>query len=197
MSTALCTEEAINDFIGSAQVLVAAFSQAVDSKVLQEAAGKDFTLSQLKLLRLVSLMEDHSIGGVAAFLGVSSAAASKAVDRLVQKMYLRRSEGEKDRRVIHLSLTEPGRRVLSSFDSGRQQRLAELFGGMNPEELHRCAESLQHISARLVELGLNVEETCLQCGVYFRERCVIREQMGRDCNYNRFLSRKTPSPDTV
>jgi DNA-binding MarR family transcriptional regulator len=182
--------EAVNDFLGSAQVFVSAVSEAVDAKVLAETAGKEFTLSQLKLLRLVSLMEDHSIGDVAAFLGVSNAAASKAVDRLVQRMYLRRAEGERDRRVIHLSLTEAGRRVLHAFDAARAKQIEALFGGLSDEELRQSSDLLQKLSARIVDQGLSPEETCLQCGVYFRDRCVIRERIGQRCNYLRYKARK-------
>jgi DNA-binding MarR family transcriptional regulator len=182
--------EAVNDFLGSAQVFIAALSEALDAKVLRATAGRGFTLSQLKLLRLVSQTKDHSLGNLAAFLGVSTAAASKAVDRLAQRMYLRRSERERDRRFIHLSLTELGRRTLAAFDTAREKRIEEIFAGMSSDELHRAGELLQQLSARIVELDPNLEEICLKCAMYFPERCLIQERIGYSCNYLRHKSRK-------
>jgi DNA-binding MarR family transcriptional regulator len=182
--------EAVNDFLGSAQVFIAALSEALDANVLREIAGKGFTISQLRLLRLVSLRKDHSLGSLAAFLGVSAAAASKAVERLARRMYLRRSEGELDRRFVHLSLTELGRRTLAAFDAARGKRIEEIFVGLSADELHRAGELMQGLSARIVELGLNAEAICLKCGMYFPDRCLIQERIGHSCNYLVYKSRK-------
>jgi DNA-binding MarR family transcriptional regulator len=181
--------EAVSNFLGSSQIFVTALSEAVDAKLLREITGSGFTLSQLKLLRLVSMAKDHSLGSLAAFLGISAAAASKAVDRLAQRMYLRRSEGERDRRFVHLSLTELGRRTLAAFDAARNERIQAIFAGLSEEELHRSAELLQQLSARIVDSGVEQEEMCLKCGMYFPERCPIQERVGRSCTYLRYKSR--------
>jgi DNA-binding MarR family transcriptional regulator len=182
--------KAISDFLGSSQIFITALSEAVDARLLREIAGNGLTLSQLKLLRLISMAKDHSLGGLASFLGISAAAASKAVDRLAQRMYLRRAEGEPDRRFIHLSLTELGRRTLTAFDAARKQRVEEIFADLPDEELHRAAELLQQLSARIMASGVNEEEICLKCGMYFPERCPIEERVGRSCSYLRHKSHK-------
>jgi len=92
------------DFLGSAQVFVTALSEIVEEKILSAVAGETLTLSQFKLLKLVANTDAHSIGAVAAFLGVSNAAASKAVDKLVRRKMLLRTEGQEDRRESQLSL---------------------------------------------------------------------------------------------
>src|SRR5512142_2915279 len=103
---------AIDDFLGSAHVFASAVNDIVEARLLRDVAGDQITVSQLKLLKLVAMTDAQTIGDVASFLGVSNAAASKAVDKLVRRKLLRRDEGETDRRVIHLSLTAGSRRVL-------------------------------------------------------------------------------------
>ena len=39
--------------------------------------------------------------------------------------------------------------------------------------------------AGLVDRHSNPEEVCLQCGIYFREKCVVRQLMNRNCFYLR------------
>jgi DNA-binding MarR family transcriptional regulator len=145
--------DAANSLLGKAQFFVSALSEVIDAKVLRDIAGKDLTLYQLQLLRLVSLQRKHSIGGLAAHFGVSSPAVSKAVDRLVKKMYLRRVEGERDRRIVDLSLTAIGRRVLERFDESRTRMIEKLFGRLPVDELQRAAELLQRMTALIVAVG--------------------------------------------
>jgi DNA-binding MarR family transcriptional regulator len=178
------TTDWINDFLGSAHVFASTVADVIEEELLREAGGDQISVSQLKLLKLVSLTEAQTIGDVAAFLGVSNAAASKAVDKLVRMMLLRRSEGESDRRAIHLSLTQLSRRLLDAYDEARRRKLQQVFGQFDPEELQQAALLLDRLSARIVEHSARAEQMCLQCGLYFREKCVLRKLLSRRCLYH-------------
>jgi DNA-binding MarR family transcriptional regulator len=177
--------DAVNDFLGSAHIFAYAISHVVEEKLWREAAGNQVTVSQLKLLKLVSLPGSHTISDVAAFLGISSAAASKAADKLVRRMLLRRSEGEADRRAIHLSLTGPGRRLLDSYDASARQRLMQIFNDVPVQDLDRVTELLDRLSARIVNETSKPEEICVQCGIYSRQDCLLNRHLSRKCQYTR------------
>ncbi len=176
---------AIDDFLGSAHVFASAVSEVIEARLLQEVAGDRITVSQLKLLKLVAMTDAQTIGDVALFLGVSNAAASKAVDKLVRRKLLRRDEGRKDRRVIRLSLTAGSRRVLAAYDRAKQRKLTGLFHEFSEDELRRTADLLDRLSADLVDHHGSADAMCLQCGIYFRERCLIRQIAQRNCFYKR------------
>jgi len=173
----------VYDFLGSAQVFATAVTEIVEEKLLHEVAGETLTLSQFKLLKLVANTDAQSIGDVAAFLGVSNAAASKAVDKLVRRKLLVRAEGQEDRRAAELSLPPRTQRLLAAYDAARDQRLAEVFRSFSPAELQRTAEILDRLSAGIVDHNAQPEEVCLQCGIYFREQCLVRKLVGRRCFY--------------
>lgn len=173
------------DFLGSAHVFATAVREIMEERLLREVAGQQVSRSQLKLLTLVARTETHTIGDVAAFLGVSKAAASQTVDKLVRRKWLRRTEEKADRRTANLSLTESGRRLLAGFESARKEKLAKVFRGFSGEELRRAADLLDRVSAAIVNHTAKPEEVCLQCGIYFRERCLLRNLMGRTCFYQR------------
>jgi len=173
----------INDFIASAHVFTTAVNDVIEERVLEEATGSELTISQLKLLKLVNVRQAQTIGDVAAFLGISSAAASKAVDRLVRRSLIRRQEGQKDRRIMNLSLTDESSRLLAVYDAARQSRLEEVFGGVAQEEFFKAAQLLDRLSARIIEYTAEGEEICLQCGIYFREECLMKKMLGRRCIY--------------
>lgn len=173
----------IHDFLASAHVFAAAVADEVEESLLKRTGGKEITSSQLKLLKLVSLTETQTIGSVAAFLDVSAAAASKAVDRLVRKGLVARSEGASDRRFINLALTDSGRRRLEAYESARRRRLLEMFGDFAGVELKRASALLDRMSLRVAESAEGSGEVCLKCGIYFRRDCLVRRLEGRRCLY--------------
>lgn len=173
----------VNDFLGSTQVFATAVNDIIEQKLLREVAGQHLTLSQFKLLRLVANTDSHSIGDVAAFLGVSDAAASKAVDKLVRRRMLVRTERTLDRRTTELTLTRRSVRLLAAYDAAKNRKLAEVFGSVPADELRRTADILDRLSAGIVDHSANPEEICFQCGIYFREKCLVRKLVGRRCFY--------------
>jgi hypothetical protein len=94
---------------------------------------------------------------------------------------LRRIEDRKDRRVMHLRLTQAGRRLLTAYESARRRKLQSVFLRFPPEELRRTSELLDRLSADIVDHTSDPEELCLKCGIYFRERCLVRQFVPRNC----------------
>jgi DNA-binding MarR family transcriptional regulator len=179
------TQQLINDLLGDAHVFVAAVSGVMENALLSRLAGRHLTLSQLKILKLIDLTEADHVGDVAAFLGVSDAAASKAVDRLVRQKYLRRSVAESDRRSSDLSLAPAGRKLLRQYEAARDKKLAAAFGDLNGKEVRRTSEFLERLTKGIVNGSANPEEICLQCGIYLKKRCLVRDAVRADCHYQR------------
>jgi DNA-binding MarR family transcriptional regulator len=184
------TPEAINELLGSVQVFSWAVRNVLEEELLREAARGRLNFSRLKLLKLVAFTDSHTIGDVAAFLGVSNTAASKAVDKLVRRRLLRRTEGHVDRRASELSLTGEGRRLLSAYEAARDQKLTEIFNACGPEQLCGTIATLDRLSANIVDHTANPQELCFQCGIYFREKCQLRELVRRTCFYQKHKARK-------
>jgi len=180
----------INDFLGSTQVFARAVRNVVEEKLLHEIAPRLLTFSQFRLLKLVAMTNAQTLGDVATFLGVSNAAASKAVDKLVRRGLLLRSEAETDRRAIELSLTEPSRRLLAAYDAAKNRTLAKVFRRLSPKDLRHTAEVLDQLAAEIVDHSARPEEICLQCGIYYRKKCLIRQLVQRNCFYHRHKTRK-------
>jgi DNA-binding MarR family transcriptional regulator len=141
------------------------------------------TLSQLKILKLLDIAGTRNIGDVAAFLGVSNAAASKTVDRLVRRRYLRRIEARLDRRSSELSLAGAGRKLLRTYENTRAKRLAQIFGDLDVEELQLTSGLLERLTKGIVTHAANPDQVCLQCGIYLRKRCLVREVTRGECSY--------------
>lgn len=182
--------ELINEFLGSTHVFNSVVADVIEHNLLREVTRGRLTFQQLKLLRIVALEAVKSISEVAAFLGVSKAAASKAVDGLVRRRLLKRTEGKPDRRSIHLSLTVQGRRLIATYDRARDARLGALFSQFTAADLAHAAKLLDRLSARLADDAAHSKEVCHQCSIYFRERCHVRQLVDRTCLYLRHKARR-------
>jgi DNA-binding MarR family transcriptional regulator len=184
------TAELLNDFLGSTQVFASSVTDVIEKRLLREVGPRQLTSSQFKLLKLVALTDAQTIGDVAEFLGVSNAAASKAVDKLVRQGLLVRNEAQSDRRAIQLSLTAASRRVQSAYDAARDRKLASVFREFRAQDLQRTADLLDRLSANIVDHTAQADELCLQCGIYYRKKCLVRQLVRRNCFYHRHQSRK-------
>jgi DNA-binding MarR family transcriptional regulator len=172
-----------NEFLSSARVFAWSVREVIEKKILRDVAGEKLSFPQLKLLYLVAHTDDHIISDAAAFLGVTNAAASRAVDKLVCRKLLRRTEVRADRRSSQLYLTEAGRRLIQAYEAARDKLVAKVFAQFSPEELRQTAEILDRLAGVIVSHGTDPEAICLQCEVYVRDNCRFGDVGRRKCFY--------------
>ena len=173
----------INDFLGSVRILSTTIDEWMEQE-LREVTDDRVTPSQLKVLKLVARTNARRIGDVANFLAVSNAAASKAVDRLVRRRLVRRAEAAADRRAVELSLTPEGRTLLAQYEAATNQVLKELFGSLDQDQLKNTGQFLDQLSTEVVKTGRVRDGICLRCGIHFRDRCILRQSVGKNCYFH-------------
>lgn len=100
----------------------------------REAHAFGVTPGQATLLAQVERHASVGLGELAAGEGVSPAAMSKHVDRLVAADLVTRTPGG-DKRRIEIELTPKGKRVLRRVRSHRTAWLAERLGRLDADEL--------------------------------------------------------------
>ena len=173
------TLEAINDLLASATIFTSTSSSVLAAE-LEGLAGDRLTFTQLKLLRLVARQDPLTVGDVAVFLGISNAAASKAVDRLVRAGFLQRAEAIADRRTTEVSVTAEGLALLNGFDARTSEALLRLLSGVTTRQMRDLSGGLDRLS-----LSISAHEpagtVCFRCGPYFRDECLLRTMTDRRC----------------
>jgi DNA-binding MarR family transcriptional regulator len=102
--------------------------------------------SGLSISQLGALMQlrKHSAGvsDLGDDLGVTNAAASQMLDRLVQQELIIRSEDPDDRRGKKIVLTDKGRRIIEESIGARQGWLNDLAGTLSPAEKEQILAAL-------------------------------------------------------
>ena len=191
------TAELIYEFLSGARVFAKAVRDVIEGAVLQEVAGNKLSVTQFKLLSLVAQTDFVTIGDAAAFLGVSSPAASKTVEKMVRRRLLRRADIQEDRRSSQLSLSEAGRRLIETYEKARDRKAAEIFSQYSPEVLRHTSELLDKLASGIAgqRAGALSGETCVQCEIYYRPNCRFRQAGDVQCFYQ--LHRKGSGDQSV
>ncbi|PWH20175.1 MAG: hypothetical protein DDG59_01090 [Anaerolineae bacterium] len=84
------------------------------------------TMPQMMILYHVQRAGGCTVSEVGEEFGISSAAASQLIDRLVQQGYLTRKEHPHDRRIKENSLTEAGIQIVEASMNAHQSCVADL-----------------------------------------------------------------------
>lgn len=121
------------------------------------ARASGFSMSQLGALIHLHHAGVAGVTDLGAHLGVTSAAASQMLDRMVQQELILRSEDPADRRVKQIVLTEKGLRVLQESIQARQSWLLDLADLLSVDEKEQIAKGLNILIDKANQLGQTVE----------------------------------------
>jgi DNA-binding MarR family transcriptional regulator len=112
----------------------------------------------LSMSQLGALFHIHRRGGrgvtdLGDHLGVTSAAASQMLERLVQQGLILRSEDPRDRRVKRITLTDEGLQVLQESIRARQGWLVDLAQALTDSEKEAIIAALNILIDKANQLG--------------------------------------------
>ncbi len=124
--------------------------------------SKENGLSMPQMAALMRIYRDKRCGvtEVGEHLGVTSAAASQMLDRLVREGIIDRSEDPDDRRGKRLALTGAGLKIIKEGFESRQEWLLKLAAQFEGDEARSVARALD----LLVERSKGLAPTCIHEG---------------------------------
>lgn len=121
------------------------------TKVFMHRSAGDFKRflkeSGLSVSHLIILMRLHhgdhcGVSEISHHLGISSPAASQAIDRLVQMGALVRREDPHDRRAKQLALSDQGKQLIEKLFDARTQWIERLTDALSDEQQGTIIEAL-------------------------------------------------------
>jgi DNA-binding MarR family transcriptional regulator len=121
------------------------------SEVFMQRSMRDFrkfmdetglSFSQINILMRLIHAGSTGVSEIGEQLGVSNAAASQAVDRLVVMDLIKRTEDPSDRRAKQLALTQKGRTLIESGIQARSKWVEGLTDALTPEQQNLIISAL-------------------------------------------------------
>ena len=110
------------------------------------------SMSQIGALYHIHHQESCGVSDLGEHLGVTSAAASQLLERLVQQDLILRSEDPADRRVKQLVLTEKGSRVVEESFQARKAWLEGLAKTLSAAEKEQVVAALNILIEKAKQL---------------------------------------------
>lgn len=124
---------------------------------LRYARESKLSMSNLGAIFYVHRCVGCAVSDVGDHLGVTNAAASQLLDRLVDQGFLVRSEDSEDRRIKRIQLTDRGERV---FEEGIQARggwMSDLAAELSEDERRMITQALELMIPKMARLDPEVE----------------------------------------
>jgi DNA-binding MarR family transcriptional regulator len=92
------------------------------------------TLSQIAILDILSRSKKSKMSDMARYMGITTAAMTGIIDRLVRDGYVSRISDPDDRRVINIKLTGKGISVVKSLLEQKKSMITKVFGVLSAKE---------------------------------------------------------------
>ena len=135
-------------FVGAFREWAEIFMHRSVSGLLQFAKERGLSMSQMGALFQLSRRGKRGVSDIGEDLGITSAAASQLLDRLVQNGLVSRDEDPHDRRAKRIILTERGHRTVRDSMEEQQRWYTTLAGTMTADERELAITALRILSTR-------------------------------------------------
>ncbi len=160
------------------RILAQVITEICQHHTLEEASEGVVTDNQLKILKILKHHSDFAVGEIGRLLRISSAAASKNIERLVQLEMVSRQRLADDRRRFHLELLPSGIELLDRYDQISSAKLQNLMNHFETAEKEVLLDLLRRVIRFTLADEKDAELVCLQCAGRCGEDCVLDESQG-------------------
>ncbi|MCX5716289.1 MAG: MarR family transcriptional regulator [Candidatus Omnitrophica bacterium] len=107
------------------------------------------TMPQFLVLNFLSTRGDSRMSDLAHFMGVTTAAMTGIVERLVEGGYVTRLAEPNDRRVIKIKLTAKAAGLVKKVHGQRRQMIMDIFGRLSEKDRQDYLKIITEISGIL------------------------------------------------
>ena len=110
------------------------------------AAAEETTIAQYRALVVLASRGPQRLVDLAGALDVAPSTAGRMCDRLVRKGLIRRHRARADRRVVQVSITAAGRRVVDEATTRRRALIAEILAKLPLAKQQTVAQALREFA---------------------------------------------------
>lgn len=151
------TPPAVGDLVHGLMRAILLTPEADRFRVIED---NDLTVTQVRAVVMLACSDPEPLAGgrIAERIGASPAAVSRALDGLVQKGFVIRSESEEDRRVRPFSITEEGRGLAGDLVALRRAQIDRFLDTLDAGRRDRLRDALAPLAGPNGTFGLTVPE---------------------------------------
>lgn len=145
-ATGEVTDEVVDAVLTASRAMIAIAVRSLS------AVAEDITIAQYRTLVVLASRGPQKLADLACQLGVTPPTAGRMCDRLARRGLVTRHRAHDDRRVVRISLTAEGRRILDDVTRRRRGFLARILGAMPAERRQEVAAALREFAGAAGEV---------------------------------------------
>lgn len=129
------------------ELLVSLFNHVMDleAKAVITEEYSDITNNDMHIIEAIGVQEPRNMSEIARRLSVTVGTLTTNMNGLERKGYIRRERSDKDRRVVHVLLTERGKKAFYHHRDFHKKMIKAIVKDLNQEEMEilcRCLVNL-------------------------------------------------------
>lgn len=117
----------------------------IEEKAVITEEFSDITNNDMHIIEAIGNGEPKTMSTVAKALEVTLGTLTIAINSLVKKGYVKRERGEKDKRVVFISLTPKGKKAFMHHQKFHQDMTQALLGELKEEEVEVLMKALKNL----------------------------------------------------
>ena len=110
---------------------------------------KNLTIAEANAIYAIGSDEPKTMKQIAETLGVAVSTPTRTIDRLLEKGFVNRTVGEKDRRQLLIELTPKGKEFVEDIDKANLEITRKMLKGLRDEEIETFKKILSKISENI------------------------------------------------
>jgi len=169
------TDNGPHQIADNLQLLAQILVECTETNLIAEVFSPSISKTQLYLLKTLYLSGPKTIRDLASHFGISNAAISQSVEKLVSLSLVARKPIATDRRSVRVSILRKGVDLLDRYESRRVQIHNQVLASFSVEEQRQLNTLLEKYIHQLVDQSPSLELMCLQCSDMTADECFIRE----------------------
>ena len=110
---------------------------------------KNLTIAEANAIYAIGPDGPKTMKQIAETLGVAVSTPTRTIDRLLEKGFVNRTVGKKDRRQLLIELTPKGKELLEDIDKENLEITRKMLKGLSDEEIETFKKILLKISENI------------------------------------------------
>ena len=131
------------------------FSLLVIEKIIKQLGKtykEDLAYSEFYTLSIVSYFGDMSMTSLADTFGIQKQQATRVVDKLVKKGYIKRAQDHMDRRVVLVHLTPKAQSFFKEYTAKTKKEITESLSGLSEKEIREFQTAVKKINHMMTKM---------------------------------------------
>lgn len=118
----------------------------IEEKAVITPEFKDITNNDMHIIEAIGRTDSKNMSAIAKTLSVTVGTLTIAINNLVKKGYVHRVRGEKDRRVVWISLTEKGQKAFDHHKRFHERMIEAVIQEIPGQEMEVLVKALKNLT---------------------------------------------------